>query len=160
MLGPLFFVIFFNDIVLELDQSKIIQYADDTFIFFADKDYDKVGRALRSDMNRLSEWFTENELLLNLKPSKAELLVFGTNQRLAMIPKNLEVVYNHLVNNATTSYKFRGVELTSSLNLNCQCDRNYTKISSRLKTLRRIRHVLTNKSAKYIFSLMVLLTLL
>ena len=145
MLGPLLFVIFFNDIVLELDQSKIIQYADDTFIFFADKDYDKVGRALPSDMNRLSEWFTENELLLNLKPSKTELLVFGTNQRLAMIP---------------TLYKFRGVELTSSLNLNSQCDRNYTKISSRLKTLRRIRHILTNKSAKYIFSLMVLLTLL
>ena len=31
-------------------------------------------------MNRLPEWFTENELLLNLKPGKTELLVFGTNK--------------------------------------------------------------------------------
>ena len=44
----------FNDTVLELNQSKIIKYANDTVIFFADKDYDKVERALRRDMNRLS----------------------------------------------------------------------------------------------------------
>ena len=76
LLGRLHLVIFFNNIFLELNQSKIIKYVDDTFIFFADKDYDKVERALCSDMNRLSEWFTENELLLNLKPGKTELLVF------------------------------------------------------------------------------------
>ena len=44
-------------------------------------------------MNRLSEWFIENELLLKLKPYKTELLLFGTNRRLAKIPKNLEVTY-------------------------------------------------------------------
>ena len=76
LLGRLHLVIFFNNIFLELNQSKIIKYVDDTFIFFADKDYDKVERALCSDMNRLSEWFTENKLLLNLKPGKTELLVF------------------------------------------------------------------------------------
>ena len=76
LLGRLHLVIFFNNIFLELNQSNIIKYVDDTFIFFADKDYDKVERALCSDMNRLSEWFTENELLLNLKPGKTELLVF------------------------------------------------------------------------------------
>ena len=57
-------------------------------------------------MNRLSEWFTENELLFSLKPSKTELLAFGTNQRLAEIPKNLEVIYNDQVINVTTSYKY------------------------------------------------------
>ena len=101
ILEPLLFV--FSDIVLELNQSKIIKYADDTVIFFADKDYDKVERALCNDMNSLSEWFTENELSLNLKPDKTELLVFDTNQRLAKIPKNLKVIYNHQVINVTTS---------------------------------------------------------
>ena len=86
------FVIFFNDIVLELlNQSKIIKHADDTVIFFSDKDYNKVERALCSDMDRLSEWFTLNQLLLNLKPGKTELLVFDTNRSLAKIHKHLEV---------------------------------------------------------------------
>ena len=30
-------------------------------------------------MNRASQWFTENKLLLNLKPGMTELLAFGTN---------------------------------------------------------------------------------
>ena len=47
-------------------------------------------------MNRLSEWFIENELLLKLKPDKTELLLFGTNRRLAKVPKNLEVTYRHM----------------------------------------------------------------
>ena len=52
ILGPLLFVIFFNNIALELNQPKIIKCA---VIFSANKDYDKVERALCSDMNRLSE---------------------------------------------------------------------------------------------------------
>ena len=159
ILGPLLFVIFFNGTILELNQSKIIKYADDAVIFSADKDYDKVERSLYSDMNRLSEWFTENELLLNLKPGKTELLLFGTNQRLAKIPKNLEVIYNHQVINVTISYKYLGVELTSSLNLNCQFDGNYKKVLSRLKALHHLKRLLANKSAKNFFSLMVLPTL-
>ena len=159
ILGPLFFIIFFNCIVQELNQSKIIKYADDIVIVFADKDSNKVERTLCSNMNRSSEWFTEKELLLNLKPCKTELLVFGTNQRVAKIPKNLEVTYSHQVINVTTSYKYLGVELTSSLNLNSQFNGNYKKVSSRLKTPHRIRHLLINKLAKDVFSLMVLLSL-
>ena len=77
------------------------------------------------------------------------------NLRLAKIPKNLGVTYNHQVINVTTSYKYLGVELTNSLNLNSQFDRNYKKVSSRLKEVNRIRHLLTNKSAKDVFSLML-----
>ena len=83
-------------------------------------------------------------------------MVFGTNQWLAQIPKNLEVIYKHLVINFIISYKYLGVELTSSPNLNSQLDRNYKKVSSQLKTLHHLRHLLTSKSAKNVFSLMVL----
>ena len=125
ILGPLPFVIFFNDIVLELNQTKIIKYADDTVIFFANKDYEdyKVERALCSDMNRLSEWFTKNKLFSNLKPGNTELLVFGTNQRLTKIPKNLEVIYNHQVFNVTTLYKYHRVELTEAVVRRCSVKR-------------------------------------
>ena len=87
--------IFFNDTVLKINQSKVIKYADNFVKFFADKDYDKVERFLCGNITRFSEWFTEKELLLILKPSKTELLLFGTNRRMAKIPNNLKVIYNH-----------------------------------------------------------------
>ena len=52
---------------IELNQSKIVKYADNTVIFLADKDYGKVEGALCSDMNRLSKWFTENENNASIK---------------------------------------------------------------------------------------------
>ena len=96
-----------------------------TLSFFAEKDFNKVERALCSDMERLSEWFIENKLLLNLKPGKTELLVFGTNQQLPKIPRNLKVIHNHQVVNITNLYRHLGVELTGSLNLNSHFHRRY-----------------------------------
>ena len=40
--GPLLFVIFINDIALELNKPKIIKYADDTVVFLAYTDCYKV----------------------------------------------------------------------------------------------------------------------
>ena len=40
--GPQLFVIFINDIVLELNKPKIIKYADDTVVFLAYTDCYKV----------------------------------------------------------------------------------------------------------------------
>ena len=74
------------------------------------------------------------------------MLVFGTNQRLAKIPKNLGVLYKHHVNICTTSFKYRGVELISPQNLNSHFDRDYKKVSSLIKSLHRLSHPLTNKS--------------
>ena len=75
-----------------------------------------------------------------------QLLLFGTNRRLAKILKNLEVKYDQLV-----------AELINSLYLNSQFGRNYKKVSSCLKAIHFIRQLLTNKSAKGDFTLMVLL---
>ena len=42
ILVTLLFVIFFNDTVLKLNQSEVIKCTNDTVMFFADKNYDKV----------------------------------------------------------------------------------------------------------------------
>ena len=77
---------------------------------------------------------------------------------MATIPKNLVVIhYQEVI--VATPYNYLGVELTSSLNLISQFNRIYQKVSSWLKTLHSIRHLLTNKSAKDIFSLTDLPTL-
>ena len=66
ILGPLLFIIFANNIVDPLRNSRIIKYPNDTVSHLSD------------DLNLLAEWFKENELILNLKKRKTEAMVFGT----------------------------------------------------------------------------------
>ena len=62
ILGPLLFVLFFNDISNHLKYSKIVKYADDLVIFCEN-----------CSLSAIEHQFEENELLINLKPGKTEL---------------------------------------------------------------------------------------
>lgn len=64
ILGPILFIIFFNDVHKPLQHSKIITYADDSVIYTSSKDIDTIQRSLSEDMNNLCEWFKDNDLIL------------------------------------------------------------------------------------------------
>ena len=68
ILGPLLFVLFFNDISNYLKYSKIAKYADDTVIFCESGRLPKIDHQPEEDLRNLSRWF--EELLINLKPDK------------------------------------------------------------------------------------------
>ena len=81
ILGPLLIVLFFNDIT-DVIETNIVKYADDTVIYWADKDVTNLTKILTNEMRKLAKWMDENEHILNAKKGKTEVLVFGTTQRL------------------------------------------------------------------------------
>ena len=81
-MGPLLFLIFFNDVHSPLRHCKIITYADDTVIFTSSNNFDAIQDHLSQDLGCLSKWFRDNELLFNLKKGKTEVMLFGTSKRL------------------------------------------------------------------------------
>ena len=147
ILGPLLFVLFFNDIVECLNYSKIVKYADNTVIFCSDKNIHSIEKWLNSDLENLSTWFDENELLINLKPGKTEVLLFGTAQRIAKTDRKLAIKFKNQPINVTKTYKYLGIEIDSSLNMNSHFDKTYKKMTGRLKLLDKLRHLLTTKAA-------------
>ena len=60
ILDPLLFVLLINDIELQIKQSKIILNADDAVIYYANKDIDIILGRLNDDLNRIANWFSEN----------------------------------------------------------------------------------------------------
>ena len=65
ILGPLLFLIFFNDITDVINHAKIVKYADDTVLYVADKETQSIQTKL--DMESIAIWLKENELIINLK---------------------------------------------------------------------------------------------
>ena len=118
ILGPLLFLIHFNDVHKSLSYSKTITYADDTVIFTSSKDLDAIQHNLSEDISSLASWFRDNELIINLRKGKTEVMLFGTAKRLNGFDGNeLNLSVNGNRIDTTTNYKYLGVHLDSTLNL-------------------------------------------
>ena len=72
ILGPLLFLICFNDVHSPLRHCKIVTYVDDTVIFTSSSDIVVIKSNLSQDLHNLSNWFRDNELIFNLKKGKSE----------------------------------------------------------------------------------------
>ena len=109
ILGPLLFLILFNDAVNVIEHSSILKYADDTVLYDADKDIQSIKAKLSKDMDCLADWLKCNEMVLNLKKGKTEeSLLFGTSQRIAKQTEPLEIKLSdqNVINN-TSEYVSR-----------------------------------------------------
>ena len=154
ILGPLLFVLFFNDIT-DVIETNVIEYADDTVIYWADKDVSNLSKILTNEMTKLEKRMDENELILNVKKGKTEVLVFGTAQRLKRQSDEICVRYKETRINVTTSYRYLGVEIDSVLNLNTNFELCYKRASGRLCLLSKLRCFLDSQTACEIYRSMI-----
>ena len=158
ILGPLLFILFFNDITDVIVGTRIVKYADDTVIYAADKDLKVIKTKLSNDMESIADWFDENGLIINLKKGKTESLLFGTPQRIAKQNETLDVMYRDSKILNTKQYKYLGIEIDSTLNLNTHFEKCFKRASSRLRLLAKIRDSLDLTSAKAVYDSMILPT--
>ena len=100
------------------------------------------------------DWFNNNNLILNLKPGKTELVIYGTARNLATHPKcNVELKDSKL--NHATHYKYLDVLLDQQLTMPQQTTKICKRINQRLKKLRRVRKNLTHSAAETIYVSMI-----
>lgn len=118
ILGPLLFVVFFDDFRETLQNCDIVQYADDTVIFAADSNINEISRVLNEDLENISEYCFKNELLLNLKKGKTGAMLFGTAQRISKAENGLELYYRGELVQNTEQYRYLGNIVDPSLTLN------------------------------------------
>ena len=62
ILGPLLFVLLINDIDSQLKHCSILLYSDDTVIFTADKNCKVIEERLNTDLSKITDWFSDNDL--------------------------------------------------------------------------------------------------
>ena len=80
ILGPLLFVLLINDIDSQLKHCPILLYSDDTVIFTADKNCKVMKERVNTDLNKITNWFSDNSLIMNLKKEKQSMSFMGPHQ--------------------------------------------------------------------------------
>ena len=77
VIGPLFFHIYINDLLLCIQDTDICNYADDTTMYACDKNLDNVTGRFVIDSSTIIQWFADNYMKLNT--DKCHLMELGRN---------------------------------------------------------------------------------
>ena len=77
ILGSLLFLIYVNDLPQALNETGSYLYADDTCIFYQDKDVEKIEKVLNKEFSSLCKWFIDNKLSIHFGNNKTKTVFFS-----------------------------------------------------------------------------------
>jgi hypothetical protein len=110
ILGPLFFLIFMNDVPKNVS-SNLILYADDTTAIVKASHFEGLKLELNRSLLDLSNWFSANGLKLNC--SKTQIVKFQTIQNKQNL--NFELNFNENILSFVEHTKFLGIHIDKNL---------------------------------------------
>ena len=108
ILGPLFFILYVNDIKRHIKNVEIGLYADDTVLFSHDVDWYQAQYELQTGLNEFVEWSIKNELTINSQ--KTKFMVFGTRAKIKK-SKNAKLTIHNTQIQQVPSFKYVGFTL-------------------------------------------------
>ena len=115
----------FPGLVDHLLRVKVLMYADDTVIYCAGKDIESIENVLTKELEHVARYFDENELVINLKKGKTEVMLFGTAKRRSLQNRQLNITYRDAPINNSNEYTYLGYTLDNSLTLKGLFDKAY-----------------------------------
>ena len=144
-LGPLLFLLFTNDLYLNIEHSSAILFADDTTLYKSHRNIRYLKWCIEQDLKNISDWFRANKLTLNLE--KTEYMFFGS--RPMKIEPTLEI--DNITLRPVESVKFLGLWLDQNLNWDTHVNKLIAKIKRNIHLLRTPKNLFNKKTLKLIY---------
>ena len=148
ILGPLLFILYINDIIRCSDILRFILFADDTNLFYSNKDIIELELKVNSELFKLSEWFRANKLSLNV--AKTNYIIFG-NKRISNDMTQLKICLDGNILERTLCTKFLGVFLDEKLRWTYHLNHISNKISRGLGMMGRLRKILPSDAIQMLY---------
>ena len=136
ILGPLLFLIFINDIVVDIN-ANIRLFADDTSLYLIIDDPATAAVTLNSDLLKISNW--TRRWLVTFNPKKTESLIFSrkvtSRQHPSVHMSNEEI-------KEVSSHKHLGLILSNNLKWHDQIEYTLEKAYKLINIMRKLKFIL------------------
>ena len=152
LLGPLLFLLYTNDLPDKVRYCKLSLYADDTCLYFSNKDPNIIYDKINYDLKVISSWLNANKLVINAK--KCETMIIGTNQRLKKWNSVIDDHHVYIDNTPIVKVKackYLGIFIDENLSWNRQTEYLKSKVVKNLYLLKRIRPFITEQTASLFY---------
>ena len=145
-LGPLIFLLFVNDLHLNLGVADCIQFADDTTLVFVHRNQNYLRYCVENELSIVQDWFNANRLTLNV--GKSSYLLFQGNKQPST---RFQIVLNGIEILRVRHAKFLGTWIDDRLNWEVHVNKIFMKIKCGLGMLRRSKNLLTSKAKHLLY---------
>ena len=146
ILGPLLFLIYINDIVVDI-HSSIRLFADDTSLYIIVDNPHQAANLLNADLAKIHLW--ASRWLVSFNPSKSESLTLSRKQDKPLHPP-LNMAQLNI--NESTSHKHLGLIFSDDGSWHEHIDHVKAKSWFRLNVMRKLKFQLDRKSLEIIYT--------
>ena len=145
ILGPLFFLIFINDLP-KSNSMKSILFADDTVLVQSDNNLGKLQNLVNHEMTKVIDWLTSNKLSLSISKTKYMLI---TNKHVNTESFVINVNRNPI--KRTVTYKYLGVNVDEKLTWKEHCKQLCSTISKYVGVMYKVKHYVNNHALRMLY---------
>ena len=145
VLGPLFFLIYVNDITESLLSISRL-YADDSSLAVSSNNVDYIESTLNHDLNIISEW--AHKWLVNFNPSKTEVLFFTVSKNNNARPS---LMFNNVQLDFVKTHKHLGVTLSDDGTWHAHISNIVSSASKILGTMKLLKFKLKRATLNQIY---------
>ena len=146
VLGPLFFLLYINDIVNSTNLFSFNLFADDTTLFCENSNLDNLFSVCNRELDKVNAWIIANKLSLNT--DKTVFMLFSGKKRVGTIP-NLFFSGRQISHVEET--KFLGVIIDRNLSWFPQVKAVCSRVSRNIGVMYKIKNLLTEKTLKMLY---------
>ena len=135
VLGPLLFLLFINDLPLVTD-FNVKLFADDTFLSLVGNDLTLLQRKANAELRKVSKWFSENKLTLNVSKSKYMIIRRGYRKS----DNIFSLKFNGKKMEQCSTYKYLGLHIDEKMNWKNHVKYLCEKLSKMCGIFAKLRH--------------------
>ena len=140
ILGPLFFLMFVNDLSDNLDSNPKL-FADDTSLFLVVQDTTLSAKNLSDDLKKINKWAFQWKMSFNADSNK-QVQEFIFSRKLNK-PNHPSLNFNNTIVIQATTHKRQSMNLNTKLDFQEHLKDKLSKISKTTGLLRKLQRMLT-----------------
>ena len=150
ILGPLLFIIYFNDIVKCSKLSSVL-FADDAVFIAQGKTVKSLKRLINCEINFVHEWLVANKLTLNLSKTKYMIFHNKHDEKSKKQMKKFRININKYCIKQVTEFKYLGVHFDNRLNWHTHIEYLCTKLSQAAGVIYKLKKLAPRAVLKTVY---------